>query len=385
MIDSREIEQAAKKHKLSYHDLQRDYVHSLILFGVSQRSYLGDLLLLKGGNALRKAYLPNTRYSKDLDFSLRGSVVWDLLEEELREALRIAAEVSGVKFSQIIHRRQKRFEIPGISALEVRLYFETFYGTEEIDLKVQLDFTESDKVILPIQNMDLINSYSDARHYPANIKVQKIEEILASKINALLYRPWRKAADLFDLIYIVLIQDHFEINKSELIQTFLRKSLFRRNAPGARRELLSIPIPAFEGNWADMNTTVPLEARFEFDSVGDNFLSIVNSLCSLTDQVAGHTPAFLDSVHRNEIMDAISQHKIVKLQYDGATRLVEPYEIEFYVRKTDNVGNEYFWGYDTSGGNSGKIGIKRFFTSKIQQIEVQHDSFSPRFIDGVPV
>ncbi|MDE2016047.1 MAG: nucleotidyl transferase AbiEii/AbiGii toxin family protein, partial [Patescibacteria group bacterium] len=302
---------------------------------------------------------------------------------ELREASCVASEVSGVKFADTVILKKKKFEIPEVSALEARLYFETFYGTEQVDLKVQLDLTESDKVILPIQEIQLLNPYSDATAYPTNIRVQKIEEILASKLSALLYRPRRKAADLFDLIYAILLQSEYQVNQLEIISTFLRKSLFRRNSPAAERELLGIPIVEFQEDWSNM--TVPANVQFGFETVGERFTSLVTSLCSLVSRVVGSTDAFLSTTDRNRIMRAINETKMISMQYDGYQRMIEPYEIEYYVRKNDGVGAEYFWGYDTSGGNSGTIGIKRFFTSKIASFEDTDVSFAPRFIDGIPV
>ncbi len=383
MIKDSEISQMADAFKLSPHDLQRDYVHGLLLHGISQRPYLRDTLLLKGGNALRKAYIPSTRFSKDLDFSLRGSAIWDLLEEELREASKIASKVSGVKFAETVMLKKKKFEIPEISALEARLYFETFYGTEQIDLKVQLDLTESDKVILPIQEVDLLNPYSDAGSYPTNVRVQKIEEILASKLSALLYRPRRKAADLFDLIYAILLQNEHEVNRAEVISTFLRKSIFRRNSPAAERELLGIPITEFQKDWSTMS--VPANAHFGFETVGDKFASLIESLCSLVSRVVGSTDVFLSSADRNRIMQAINRSCMLRMRYDGYDRMIEPYEIEYYVRKKDGIGAEYFWGFDNSGGKSGTIGIKRFFTSKIESFDLSETTFTPKFVDGVPV
>jgi hypothetical protein len=70
---------------------------------------------------------------------------------------------------------------------------------------------------------------------------------------------------------------------------------------------------------------------------------------------------------------------MVDLRYEGFRRLIEPYKLEYYVRKSDGVGSEYFWGYDTSGGRSRKVGIKMFFADKIQSVEEVARSFSPRY------
>ena len=70
---------------------------------------------------------------------------------------------------------------------------------------------------------------------------------------------------------------------------------------------------------------------------------------------------------------------MVHLSYDGYNRLVEPYKLEYYVRKKDGQGLEYFWGWDTTGGKSGKVGIKQFICNKIQSVRPTSQSFQPRY------
>ena len=70
---------------------------------------------------------------------------------------------------------------------------------------------------------------------------------------------------------------------------------------------------------------------------------------------------------------------MVELIYDDYERLVEPYSMEYYVRKRDGVGQEYFWGYDTSGGKSGRQSIKMFICDKIQSVRSTNYNFTPRY------
>jgi hypothetical protein len=56
---------------------------------------------------------------------------------------------------------------------------------------------------------------------------------------------------------------------------------------------------------------------------------------------------------------------------------VEPYSFEYYVRKSDGRGVEYFWGYDTTGGKSGP-GIKRFICDKIESVRMSNILFTPQ-------
>ena len=69
MITDKEIESVAQANGLSPTDVEKDYVHGWLLGAIYSRPTLAEALVLKGGNGLRKAYLPETRFSKDLDFS----------------------------------------------------------------------------------------------------------------------------------------------------------------------------------------------------------------------------------------------------------------------------------------------------------------------------
>ena len=70
---------------------------------------------------------------------------------------------------------------------------------------------------------------------------------------------------------------------------------------------------------------------------------------------------------------------MVELAYDGHNRLVEPYKLEYYVRKKDGRGLEYFWGWDTTGGRSGKV-LKQSICDKIQSVRSTARPFQPRFV-----
>ena len=147
----------------------------------------------------------------------------------------------------------------------------------------------------------------------------------------------------------------------------------------------------------------PLRSLFNFDYVTTNFRSLIESLFGMVIRpvVAPATPAFgggrgLARITsrpalgysspsyfswglRNAIVAAGRSQTLIELTYDdGIRRLVEPYKIEYYVRKKDGVGLEYFWGYDRTGGKSGP-GIKRFICDKIFSIRPTDLGFSPQF------
>jgi predicted nucleotidyltransferase component of viral defense system len=403
MIADEEIEKKAAEFQLRPIEVQKDYVYGWLLKGLYLRPALAPQLVLKGGNALRKAYLPDTRFSKDLDFSARQEIPLSLLETELKEVCAFVSAQTGVRFVDKMSVREKDLAIPEIEALEARLYFKSFYGEENLSLRTQLDVTQFDRIYLPVQTKQLIHAYSDNAACATEIQCHKLEEILASKLTTLLHR--RNPVDLFDLLYTIIFRDQFGVNRREVVTTFLRKSIFETQPMVARDQLRAVPMAGFGGLWKSL--TAPVLSLFSFDFVASNFQGLIDSLFSLVlptqpASVAGGTggglgpriqrpfggitrpisPGFRNYFSadvRNSIIGGGRSLTMVDLTYDGLRRLIEPYKLEYYVRKKDGRGLEYFWGWDTTGGRSGKVGIKQFICDKIQSVQATNRSFRPRF------
>lgn len=394
MINRQEIEDKSREFGINPNDVEKDYVHSWILNGIQTQSSLGRHLILKGGNGLRKAYLPNTRFSKDLDFSCQEHLDQELLTHELTRICEFVEQQAQVHFSTQ-RTVVKNKELPGIDAVEARLYFKGFYGEENIFLKVQLDITQFERIYLPVQQRRLIHPYSDSGQCVASIRCQKIEEILASKLTTLLHR--RKAIDLFDLLYSIVFARECDVDRLQVITTFLKKSIFEPQPLVAREQLLGVPLEEFRPLWSAI--VAPVRSLFGFDYVLTNFRTLVESFFSFITQPArlvgggpgfavpspigprpiSRQPIYFSWDARNAIVAAGRLRTLVEMTYDGFRRLVEPYRIEYYVRKSDGIGSEYFWGYDHTGGKSGHIGIKQFFCNKIQFARATDMSFVPRY------
>ena len=98
MIEREEIEAKAGEFDIHTSNVQRDYVFGWLLKGISENSYLGQALILKGGNALRKCYFEATRFSSDLDFSSLNKIDVDRIVSELEVVCRAISLQSGIKF-----------------------------------------------------------------------------------------------------------------------------------------------------------------------------------------------------------------------------------------------------------------------------------------------
>ena len=408
MIADQEIEQKGREFSIAAPDVEKDYVYGWLLKAIYARPQLASRLVLKGGQAIRKVYLPQTRYSKDLDFSATEPLDPAFMQGALRAVCDDVAAATGVKFLDQVVIRDKNLPIEGIEAFEVRLYFKGFYGERDINLKAQLDITQFEKIYLPVQSRALVHPYSDAAACAGVIRAQKLEEILASKLTAMLHR--RKPVDLFDLLYSILVAKEYPASRLEVVTTFLRKSIFGPQPNQAKEQLIAIPVAEYETDWPSL--LIPSGALMAFSFVTANFRSLIDSLFALlvpatpapsiarVGQIAtglrsvprgiavpgrlsgfsgfgGVNPLRADT--RQVLISAAHHRHMVDMVYTGHRRLVEPYKLEYYVRKSDGHGSEYFWGFDTTGGKSGKIGIKQFFCDKIVSANESSMSFTPRF------
>ncbi len=393
MITNEEIEQRAEAFELPPQQVEKDYVHSWVLWALNYRPELRRLLILKGGNALRKSYLPETRFSKDLDFSSVEHVDPGFLAAELREVCRLVQGQTGVRFIGEDTRVEDKNLPFDVDALEARIYFRGFYNEEKLTLKTQLDVTQFDTIYLPVQERPILHPYSDQAACTGTIRCQKAEEILASKLTTLLRR--RRPGDLFDLLYSLIRSANQDLNRREIIGTFLKKSIFEPRPNDARDELLAIPLDDFRPTWTSL--LVPAASVFAFDFALTNFTTLINSLFDLAAPAlaAGGLAApargggftrvtdfsFVRGNARSAILEAIRTNRLIEVEYSGHRRIVEPYEFEYYVRKSDGVGNEYLWVWDTTGGKSGP-GIKRFFADKVRNVTVTGQNFNPRYAVG---
>jgi Nucleotidyl transferase AbiEii toxin, Type IV TA system len=110
-------------------------------------SNLKESIFLKGGNALRKGYFPETRYSRDLDFGIPGDIDRDALLIEINRLCDAIQERAGVIFLRENNKVEEKFTatdvpLPDLKVYEARVYFKDFYGgADHIKLRVSMDVT----------------------------------------------------------------------------------------------------------------------------------------------------------------------------------------------------------------------------------------------------
>ena len=372
MIERTEIESKAGEFDILHPNVERDYVFGWLLKSIYENDYLRTRLVFKGGNCLRKAFYADTRFSADLDFSAREAIDAERMGQEINSACLEAQVACGVEF---IIARNTFVVGPMVDAtrrsFKGKVYFADFFGNQnDLTISIKLDVTEFDRLHLPPATRRLIHPYSDAAVCAVDLQCMALEEIIASKLKCLIQR--RHSHDLFDLVYATFIDRSIEIDRALVVRTFLNKTIFNASPGAAKNILLGIPMTFFGGVW-ERYIKCPKSTRFGFDRAVEGFNDSIESL--FTGVSTGHwgEQLFFGSEHRNLIMEAGAERRLMQISYHGVQRVIEPYALS-YKKAEGKPAREYFYAHDRTRGDQ----IKTFLNTDVVALEILDEKFEPR-------
>ena len=164
------------KYKLA--DAEKDYFLAIVS-KIIYESALRDKIVFKGGTAIHHCYLPQTRFSEDLDFT---SLDRSITLEEVKNALE-SQDFLEVK-DEYISKATIKIE---------RLKYTGPLGLPN-SLKVEIDYMQN--VVLPTKRL----SYKNAWNIRTKVMVMDVREILAEKIRAASARA--RYRDFYDLMLL---------------------------------------------------------------------------------------------------------------------------------------------------------------------------------------
>jgi predicted nucleotidyltransferase component of viral defense system len=376
VIDRDEIEAMSEQLGVHTSDAQRDYLYGWLLAGVyGDNPMMRDRLVLKGGNAFRKGYFVSTRFSGDLDFAAPAGLHPSQLLEALNGACRMIQARTGVEFDLGRNGQTGLRSIDSNKTVyKFTLYFKDFYGkASTMTIALRMDVTEFGLLYLPIQQRKLIHPYSDQAECATTLEVVSLEEALADKLKCLLQR--HMSSDLFDLVYSIFVNNDIAVDKTTIVTTFLRKTIFEPSPQAALRLLLAVPFEVMRRYWSKI--VCMAESRMDFNTAVERLKGELRSLFSSFRYGDANQLAFFPAELRAPIMQAGRSQTLVRMTYDGMPRLVEPYALAFKWRQ-DGTGQEYLYVWDQTGGRSGP-GVKSLFNWKITSLENTDIKFEPRF------
>jgi len=177
---------------------EKDYFLALAVQKIA-RSSLEKELVFKGGTAIHHCYLPQYRFSEDLDFT---SLDTRITSEEIQSALE----------ADDLFRAQKVFTSDFTIKIE-RLQYQGLLG-QPGNIKVEVDFQQN--VVLPAK----LVAYGNVWGVNASPKVMDKGEICAEKLRAASQRA--RYRDFYDLYFLL---HELKIDQVEMMNLLCKKEI----------------------------------------------------------------------------------------------------------------------------------------------------------------
>jgi len=201
------LQEARKRSGMPWQVLERDYVLSWVLAGLTQVDALRDTVVFKGGTALKKCFFGDYRFSEDLDFSGTagvpvGAAMADAMQDVCQAAVRLLDVYAPVEIT--CERYTERDAHPGgqeAFAIRARLPWQ-----RQAQTRVMVEVTVDERVLKQPAMRPVIHGYDEP--LDATVLVYALEEIVAEKLRAILQhvakldeRGWSRsrARDYYDL------------------------------------------------------------------------------------------------------------------------------------------------------------------------------------------
>ena len=201
------LQEAWRQPGLQSYVVERDYLLSWVLAGISAVPELRETLVFKGGTALKKCYFGDYRFSEDLDFSgLEGVPTGDDLAAAIVQACHEACALL-VEYAQVELQCERHVENNphpgGQEAFRIRARL-PWHPLPDIPIKVEI--TADEQIAWPVEWRGVIHDYGEPLE--AELQVYSPTEVVAEKLRAsrqqlvrLENRGWmrNRARDYYDL------------------------------------------------------------------------------------------------------------------------------------------------------------------------------------------
>ncbi|WP_423128085.1 nucleotidyl transferase AbiEii/AbiGii toxin family protein [Gaoshiqia sp. Z1-71] len=243
MILQKEIITLAAKHGVVKSTIDKDWALGHFLDAIYSVGEIRENLIFKGGTCLRKCYIPDYRFSEDLDFTSNNQN-FKLKESHLAEITSLLFQRVGM-LTHIESLKDLRYsdQLVGYEAI-VKFWGadhprnETPPPPQRWQTKIKMEIILYESLLFDIQHNDLVHGYSDTLTENAKrIPCYSIEEVLSEKMRALVQRSYTAPRDLYDLWY--LSRHYKDVDLKNLEKAFLKKMEFKGHTFSGINQLLN--------------------------------------------------------------------------------------------------------------------------------------------------
>jgi len=203
-MDENELRRRARKTGFNVATLEKDYALTWLLSGIYwEDPKLRDILIFKGGTAIRKIYFPEWRLSEDLDFTIMQEVDPQSLKQGFEQVF-----LSVNKRSNIV------YSFSAFNAGEYVIFADVqFMGPIGFKNKIAHDISLKEKMVEKPLRMNVKPEYEDIPEF--EVFVYSPNEILVEKLRSILQRG--KARDYYDVWRLMKEKDFNQDKIRELL------------------------------------------------------------------------------------------------------------------------------------------------------------------------
>ena len=156
------LQEARGRLGLPWEVLERDYLLSWVLVGITRVDSLRETLIFKGGTALKKCYFGDYRFSEDLDFSgSPGVPIGETMERAVQEACHAASKLLE-EYAQVEIACQRYTEKdPHPGGQESFTIRARFPWQRRPQTRVMIETTVDEKVLKPALKRRILHEYGE--------------------------------------------------------------------------------------------------------------------------------------------------------------------------------------------------------------------------------
>ncbi len=230
MILQREITALAQKAGVSKTTIDKDWVLGHFIDAIYSVKGLKENLIFKGGTCLKKCYLPDYRFSEDLDFTATDEKII-LTEEIFNKVVTLVTKRTGIA-SHIISFRDLIFKNQKTGYEVIVKYWGADHQInsavpphERWMTSIKIEVIKYELLLFPPVKKKVAHAYSDKLSDSANhIPCYSIEEVMSEKIRALMQRKYTAPRDYYDIWYL---SRNFKLNNEKIVEAFHKKVKYK--------------------------------------------------------------------------------------------------------------------------------------------------------------
>ena len=277
MISEAEIRRISAATRVDPMVVDLDYSLGWFLLGMRKTSTSLGGLLFKGGTCLRKCYFHDYRFSEDLDFTATKYLSPADIEVWVKKSVDWVSNYDGPDF----HVQPIHFEVVddeyGNESYQARIYYRGPLRWGGSPRTVKLDITRAEAILLPVNEKQIIHSYSDQASFAdINLPCYSLEEVIAEKIRAVGgQRRFAVSRDLYDIYNLISTGIDVNAVKQILPRKFEIKGLTMK---GIDVNNIKLRRSAFELDWERRLGYLVTKNNLEFETVWQQVLLLLDEV-----------------------------------------------------------------------------------------------------------